>query len=677
MKNCYFKSSWTFLIVYNIINVRCQPPRHQRDAPFNCKSNGDYQDPNSVSEYWHCDVDAEGGFVAVRKRCPEEQVFDGTQRACIAKRAQFVPNPALKVALPYVFAKVELKPPTVFENRPYGGTSADNEKNNFRRMSSSFTDRPEPAEMGVAYKTSPNPKDCFSFYLYYAKRDAADSYDRLLLQCPQGTAFDENLQKCTKRAMAKCMCKDQMNAEKLAALRKENNKRYDGFDRLRTNKKFRDSDIFQKRHTALKGNAGETKRNCPPHRGGLGGGGGAGQSSGRCPTRGGHEKNQQETDDLFQKRNADLTEPEQIHFSNAGANCPCGGGGGGHAPNCPSVRDNVFSEIQKVRVKILGDVDAFQKRDAPFSSGNENPGKKGLNCPCGGGGGGHSSDCPSGGGNTLYGIDNLRKEDDVTFQKRDASLLSGEVNSQNAAAGCPCGGGGGGHAPNCPSSGVNTLMGIEKDRTSKLASSEDLQKRDANIKDNLRDTGCPCGGGQGGHAPDCHYGGRERMEDNVKLQGSKITRSAGVLDETAANSEKSYAEVHSKGESGLNCPCGEGAGGGGGGHAADCPSGEGNALPAAGNVYAGRQIRETNSLLQKSDGDFEGSSIKDNVGVNCPCGGGGGGHTANCPHNRKREISDDFGGVRISRDVGNTSEKRNGDLKASYAKGNVANGPNG
>lgn len=761
MKTLHLKASWTFLILCNLINVKsdnykkkpCKSEQHhERDAPFTCKFNGDFQDPNSLSEYWHCDVDTDGGFVAIRKRCPQDQIFDATLRYCVTKATGFSGGKNnLEDPKPAVYVDLNSKLSGTILNHSSGSDK------NIRRNTNS-----EPAQAGLTYRTSANPNDCLSFFLYFDKRDADNNYDSLLMKCPRGTAFDDNLKKCTKRAMLKCI-KERANTEKYVAERKEDDERFIGFDKMRNNKKFGEVDVYQKRHTAFKDNSAKSRLNCPC--GGSGGGhavncpsgegnsfntndklhavndgklqkkltglrktsetenlretrencpcgGGGGGHAGNCPSGGEHTltaidkfggNKETQSSDLFKKRDADLSSIKE-NAKETGLNCPCGGGGGGHASDCPSgggglidgklasnkegqnsdafkKRDIDFSSVTESKLscpcgkgeggghasdcpsgdgnavngidkiksnKEVANSDIFKKRDADVSFVKEDIKDTGLNCPCGGGGGGHASDCPSGGGNTLNNIDkisnNKEKANSDLFKKRNADLSSVKENIKESKRNCPCGGGGGGHASDCPSGGGN--LHVES------ANSDNYQKREtdlSSVNENIKESklNCPCGGQGGGHASDCPSGGGHPLNEK-KTENSDIFQKR--------NAEWSSAKESIKLDTGLNCPCG----GGGGGHAADGPSETRDVLTENENVYVNRNLRKA---------DAEKSSVEKDplkTAVTCPCGGGGGGHTANCPL-RKREISED---LLISEDFTNSFQKRSLDSEGSYSKDN-------
>lgn len=81
------KVSIIFMVVSNLINpITCRRFAHKAhrkpSSTFNCNSNGDFPDESNPKQFWHCDLDVYGGFIAMRKSCPENTHFNSKSKKC-------------------------------------------------------------------------------------------------------------------------------------------------------------------------------------------------------------------------------------------------------------------------------------------------------------------------------------------------------------------------------------------------------------------------------------------------------------------------------------------------------------------------------------------------------------------------------------------------------------------
>lgn len=75
------------MITLNVINpLTCRRLTHKAHkkplSTFNCNSNGDFPDESNPKQFWHCDLDLYGGFIAMRKSCPENTHFNSKSKKC-------------------------------------------------------------------------------------------------------------------------------------------------------------------------------------------------------------------------------------------------------------------------------------------------------------------------------------------------------------------------------------------------------------------------------------------------------------------------------------------------------------------------------------------------------------------------------------------------------------------
>lgn len=261
------KTYWIIVILCSLIGIKseescktkpCKTPKtlvkRGQESQFNCKFNGDFKDPIYADQYWHCDVDKDGGFVAIRKRCPLNHIFDSYLHECVARSDAYNgKQQTLGTESPFVYAMVGQPQPTFAQNKSFSDTHGIINSRAYQVVSNGNSNyksnNGEAMNPSTQYRAYPNSNDCHSFYLCYANKNK-EGYERLKLNCPRGTAFDGSVNKCTKRAMSSCK-KGSCKSEKPGARSnsKETAKRFDGFEKLLAGKRFKDVDIFQKRGT--------------------------------------------------------------------------------------------------------------------------------------------------------------------------------------------------------------------------------------------------------------------------------------------------------------------------------------------------------------------------------------------------------------------------------------------
>ncbi|KAF2897542.1 hypothetical protein ILUMI_08634 [Ignelater luminosus] len=210
---------------------------------FTCHSRGTFENVHNHNSYWYCDMTPDGGYVAIRRTCPNGQSYDTDKRKCVSlvhtrkigclnihKFHKTPPEPKIS----YVF----IVPETTTTTECSMETEAELPETEFvptfssectetttcpttttttttcRTTTTTTTCRSTittlcPITPKIVFKCDcegafPDPESCHTFYICHKKAKSPNIFEKIKVRCPDGMAFDFKLGWCSPQAAAKC-----------------------------------------------------------------------------------------------------------------------------------------------------------------------------------------------------------------------------------------------------------------------------------------------------------------------------------------------------------------------------------------------------------------------------------------------------------------------------------------
>lgn len=186
---------------------------------FTCRASGNFQDASSSKQYWHCDLDNQGGFVAIRRTCPADSVFDSSYGHCVRFtgpkanqpygynqnfESQFTKSehqPEIFTVFPPISSQNHL--PRLAEKKCSKTTTSFLTIESYNKETTTLpSDDPSkgclPKNDDICSESGAyaNPEDHSSFYLCFPSKEN-NKMESIKVKCPRGMMFDRNVRKCT------------------------------------------------------------------------------------------------------------------------------------------------------------------------------------------------------------------------------------------------------------------------------------------------------------------------------------------------------------------------------------------------------------------------------------------------------------------------------------------------